>query len=85
MRERPFNLSVLDDQHLQLQRDALKLAGCEKIIEEKASGGKANRIGLAHLLELLRPGDTVVIWHLDRLGRCATELREQMLRAGLTL
>ena len=48
-----------DDQHLDLQRDALKAAGCERIVEEKASGGQADRAGLAHLMALLRKGDTV--------------------------
>jgi len=63
-----------DDQHLDLQRDALKAAGCERIIEEKASGGKVDRVGLVHLVELLRAGDTVVIWRLDRLGRSLKDL-----------
>lgn len=69
-----------DDQHLDLQRDALKAAGCERIIEEKASGAKSERAGLANLLNLLRTGDTVVIWRLDRLGRSLKDLIELVER-----
>ena len=58
-----------DDQHLDLQRDALNAVGCERIIEEKASGAKAERVGLVNLFNILRAGDTIVIWRLDRLGR----------------
>ncbi|MCP5910173.1 recombinase family protein, partial [Klebsiella pneumoniae] len=57
-----------DDQHLDLQRDALAQAGCERIFEDKVSGAQAEREGLARLIGSLRPGDTVVIWRLDRLG-----------------
>lgn len=65
-----------DDQNLDLQRDALKLAGCERIYEEKESGGKINRPELLRLVEALRPGDTVVVWRLDRLGRSLKHLIE---------
>lgn len=58
-----------DDQHLDLQRDALAKAGCERVFEDTASGAKAERTGLTALLAILRQGDTVVIWRLDRLGR----------------
>ncbi len=57
-----------DDQHLDLQRDALAQAGCERIFEDKVSGAQAEREGLARMIGSLRPGDTVVIWRLDRLG-----------------
>jgi len=63
-----------DDQNLDLQRDALKLAGCERFYEEKESGGKADRAELARLFEALRPGDTLVVWRLDRLGRSLKHL-----------
>ncbi|MFG6093402.1 MULTISPECIES: recombinase family protein [Enterobacter] len=63
-----------DDQHLDLQRDALMLAGCERIFEDKVSGVQAEREGLATLIRSLRPGDTVVIWRLDRLGRSLKNL-----------
>ena len=58
-----------DDQNLDLQNDALKQAGCDKIIEEKASGAKTDRAGLDEALSFLRKGDTLVVWKLDRLGR----------------
>ena len=63
-----------DDQNLNLQRDALKNAGCERIYEEKASGGKTDRAELTHLLENVRSGDTVVVWRLDRVGRSLKHL-----------
>lgn len=65
-----------DDQNLDLQRDALKRAGCERIYEEKVSGGKADRPQLLRLLESLRSGDTLVVWRLDRLGRSLKHLIE---------
>ena len=66
------------EQNLSLQRDALKAAGCGKIIEDKASGGKAKRDGLERVLEMLRPGDTLAVWRLDRLGRSLKHLIELM-------
>ena len=57
------------DQHLDLQEDALKRAGCEKIVVDRVSGTVAERPGLAHVKDLLRAGDTLVVWRLDRLGR----------------
>ena len=63
-----------DDQNLDLQRDALKAAGCERIYEEKESGGKVDRPELLRLVEALRSGDTVVVWRLDRLGRSLKHL-----------
>ena len=63
-----------DDQNLDLQRDALQQAGCERVLEDTASGAKAERIGLVALMEILRAGDTVVIWRMDRLGRSLKDL-----------
>lgn len=65
-----------DDQSLDLQRDALHSAGCERIYEEKESGGKTERPELLRLLEVLRQGDTLVVWRLDRLGRSIKHLIE---------
>jgi DNA invertase Pin-like site-specific DNA recombinase len=56
------------DRHLDLQLDALTTAGCEKIFTDKMSGAKA-RPGLDEALAFLRPGDMLVVWKLDRLGR----------------
>ncbi|PUA41271.1 transposon DNA-invertase [Pseudomonas protegens] len=79
-----------DDQLLDLQRDALATAGCERVFEDTASGAKAERIGLTALLATLRlrRGDTVVIWRLDRLGRSLKDLIrlvEQLDAAGVGL
>src|SRR5260370_2768631 len=56
-------------QDAQLQRDALGAAGCGRIFEEKISTRKTERPGLAAALDYLRPGDTLCVWKLDRLGR----------------
>jgi DNA invertase Pin-like site-specific DNA recombinase len=58
-----------EDQTLDLQRDALTAAGCERIFEDKASVVRDDRPGLTEALSYLRPGDCLVIWRLDRLGR----------------
>lgn len=64
-----------DDQNLDLQRDALARAGCRKVYEERQSGRTAaDRPELAHVLADLRPGDTLVVWRLDRLGRNLPDL-----------
>lgn len=62
------------DQSLQLQVDALKEAGCEKIYQEVASGAKTDRPVLNELMAHLRPGDILVIWKLDRLSRITKHL-----------
>ena len=63
-----------EDQSLDLQKDALSKAGCEKIFEDKISGAKAKRPGLNTLLEFARADDTIVVWRLDRLGRSMKDL-----------
>ena len=63
-----------DDQNLDLQRDALRLAGCEKIYEDRMSGAKAARPGLTMALEVARTGDVLTVWRLDRLGRSLHDL-----------
>ena len=62
------------DQNLTLQREALINAGCEKVFEDKVSGTRADRLGLSKTLEMLREGDTLVVWKLDRLGRSVKQL-----------
>lgn len=61
-------------QSFELQVDALKEAGCEKIYQEVVSGAKAKREVLYKLLEDVRPGDVIIIWKLDRLGRSLKHL-----------
>lgn len=64
------------DQNLALQYDALKQAGCERIFEDKVSGSRAERVGLNQAMDMLRKGDTFVVWKLDRLGRSVGKLVE---------
>jgi DNA invertase Pin-like site-specific DNA recombinase len=62
------------EQTLNLQRDALVKAGCNKIFTDTASGAKAERKGLEEALSYVRKGDTLVVWRLDRLGRSLPHL-----------
>lgn len=62
------------DQNLDLQHDALEKAGCEKVFEDKVSGTRSDRPGLIKAMEILREGDTLVVWKLDRLGRSVKQL-----------
>ena len=66
------------EQHLDLQRSALAKAGCEDIHEDRASGAKAERPGLAEVLGHVRRGDTLAVWKLDRLGRSMAHLIEMV-------
>ncbi|MCX8519874.1 MAG: recombinase family protein [Methylophilaceae bacterium] len=54
------------DQNPDLQRDALKQAGCDDVYEETASGKNTDRPQLSECLRRLRRGDTLVVWKLDR-------------------
>jgi DNA invertase Pin-like site-specific DNA recombinase len=62
------------DQTLHLQQDALQKAACSKIFTDTASGAKTERKGLDEALQYVRPGDTLVVWRLDRLGRSLPHL-----------
>jgi DNA invertase Pin-like site-specific DNA recombinase len=66
------------DQSLEVQIEKLKHYGCEEIYTEMVSGAKDNRPELNRLLDKLRPGDTVVVVRLDRLGRRMMKLVELM-------
>lgn len=68
------------DQNLGLQREALNSAGCSKLFEDKISGTSAERPGLGQALEMLREGDTLVVWKLDRLGRSVKQLVDLVAR-----
>src|SRR4051794_20698802 len=64
------------EQNLDLQEDALKAAGCKKVYTDKTGGTKAERPGLERALADVRPGDSLVVWKLDRLGRSLKHLIE---------
>ncbi|EPO5333772.1 recombinase family protein [Klebsiella variicola subsp. variicola] len=62
------------DQNLDLQKNALVRAECEQIFEDTASGKNARRPGLRRAIRRLKPGDSLVVWKLDRLGRSVRDL-----------
>jgi len=62
------------EQCLEVQIDELTKFGCTKIFSEKVSGAKAKMPELDACLEFLRPGDTLVVYHLDRLNRLSARL-----------
>lgn len=66
------------DQDAQLQHDALQAAGCYRIFTDTASGALQSRPELDKLMDQLRPGDTLVVWRLDRLGRSIRHLIDQL-------
>ena len=76
-RDRPMMIGYArvstEDQKLDLQQQALRAAGCERIFEDTA-GGAAERPALREALAQLRAGDTLVVWRLDRLGRSLKDL-----------
>lgn len=55
------------EQNLDLQKDALKNAGCEKIFTDKIRASQQEREGLSKAMEILRQDDTLVVWKIDRL------------------
>ena len=68
----------MTDQNMYLQLDELTKAGCIKIFEEKISGKNRERPELENMLQMLRPGDTVMVYKLDRIGRSMKHLIELM-------
>lgn len=66
------------EQLLDVQRAALKKAGCEHLFHDEMSSVKAERPGLVKAWQVLRPGDTLVVWRLDRLGCSLTDLITHM-------
>jgi len=65
-----------DRQVLDLQRDALLSAGVDErhLFEDRISGSRGDRAGLTKALAFIRPGDCLVVWKLDRLGRSLPHL-----------
>lgn len=70
------------DQRLDLQEEALRSAGCERVYSDTSSGRDAKRPELAKALDVLRPdvGDTFAVWKLDRLGRSVKQLVDLVAR-----
>jgi hypothetical protein len=70
------------DQSTDLQLDALAKAGCARVFSESASGAQRDRPELACALYYMRPGDTIVVWKLDRVARSFKQLIETMESLG---
>ncbi|SEJ60842.1 Site-specific DNA recombinase [Dyadobacter sp. SG02] len=68
-----------NEQNQDLQFDALRKAGCEKIFHEKVSGASKERPEYARMISELREGDVIVVWRIDRLGRATYELIKLMV------
>ena len=68
------------DQDPALQMDALGQAGCVRVFTETASGAQRDRPQLEAALDYLRPGDTLVVWRLDRLARSMRQLIDTVAR-----
>jgi len=66
------------EQHLDLQLQALKQAGCKRIFREKVSGASRQRPEFLRMLDQIREDDTIVVWKLDRLARSTRDLLETM-------
>ncbi len=63
-------------QTLNLQTDALVAERCDHIFTDEMSGSKKERPGLSQMRMMMRKGDTVIVWRLDRLGRSMKDLIE---------
>jgi DNA invertase Pin-like site-specific DNA recombinase len=77
-----------DQQDHALQLDALRIAGCDKLFVETASGTRTDRPELAKALEQARQGDVLVVWRLDRLARSLRHLidiADDLNRRGVAL
>src|SRR5829696_2802457 len=71
-----------DSQDTAAQVSALKSAGCKRVFEDKASGGRWDRPELHRLLDQLRKGDLLVVWKLGRLSRSLRAVLTIMERLG---
>ncbi len=77
-------VSMGDEQTNTLQAKVLRTAGCRRIFEETASGGRWDRPELHRMLDHLREGDTVVVWKLNRLSRSLKDVLHIMERIAET-
>jgi len=77
-------VSKAEDQDTAAQTDTLKAAGCQRVFEERASGGRWDRPQLHLLLDQLRADDTLVVWKLDRLSRSLKDLLQILDRIDKT-
>ena len=68
------------EQLMDLQRDALAAAGCDRVFTDTMSGSRSDRPGLEQALDYVREGDVLVVWRLDRLGRSLRYLIETMTK-----
>jgi DNA invertase Pin-like site-specific DNA recombinase len=68
-----------NEQNYELQIEALQKAGCEEIFKEKISGAEKERPQYLKMTEMLRKGDVVTVWRIDRLGRTTLELIKLMV------
>jgi DNA invertase Pin-like site-specific DNA recombinase len=66
------------EQSLDMQLDALEKEGCRQVFTDKVSGIKSSKPAFVRLMQYARPGDTIVVWKLDRLGRNTVKLIELM-------
>jgi len=67
-------VSKAEDQDTAPQIEALHAAGCQRVYEERVSGGRWDRPELHRLLDRLAPGDVLTVWKLDRLSRSLKDL-----------
>ena len=77
-----------ESQNLAAQVEALKRAGCDRIVKEKISGKSEDRAVLEKLVAPLKKGDTLIVWRVDRLGRSffpLVELEHRMHQRGIAI
>lgn len=70
------------EQDTALQEDALKQVQCDRLFTDKMSGKRFDRPEFQRLLDMVRPGDVIVVWRLDRLGRNTRHLLETVNMLG---
>ena len=71
-----------DKQTTALQEDAMKREQCERVFIDKMSGKRFDRPEFLRMLDMARPGDVIVVWRLDRLGRSLKQLIETVTLLG---